>query len=174
MQQINNNTFGKATMSGLAGSECLRPFSYSWKRLARTSGMQQHTEQRSVRNGSKLSVLTLATVERPPPSSLVRHRASSQHLKPSVRQQALLQESILEQAPSQTNADGRSNQGLQASAPATQGRACTSSDMCTLVPFFCRWINLFSGLVQLCQHHAWCGHAVHSLCFERGKLKWPS
>ena len=70
--------------------------------------MQQHTERRSANTGSKLTVKTLAVLERPPPASFVRHRTPSQRSQTVTRRQALLQESILETAPSQTSADGRS------------------------------------------------------------------
>lgn len=69
--------------------------------------MQQHTEPRSAKAGSKLTVTTLAFLEQPPPAALTRRLVPSQRSL-VVKRQALLQESILEKAPSQTSADGTS------------------------------------------------------------------
>ena len=107
MHQPNSSAFRTTSLKGCHTFEHLRPFNYGWKRLARTSGMQQHTEQRSVCSGSKLSVMNLAALERPPPATCFRHRASANRAKQSHRQHALLQESLLESAPSQTNTEGR-------------------------------------------------------------------
>ena len=109
MLPVRSSTFQKPVVTGCHAAEPLRPFTYGWKRLARTSGMQQHTERRSASTGCKLCVTTLAVLERPPPASLVRHRVSSRRSQLVARRQALLQESILETTPSQTNADGRVN-----------------------------------------------------------------
>ena len=108
MFPVTGSTFQKPVVTGCDAAERLRPFTYGWKRLARTSGMQQHTERRSANSGCKLSVKTFAVLERPPPASLVRHRVPSQRSQLITRRKALLQESILETTPSQTNADGRS------------------------------------------------------------------
>lgn len=70
--------------------------------------MQQHTEPRSAKAGSKLTVTTLAFLEQPPPAALTRRLVPSQRSL-VVKRQALLQESILEKAPSQTSADGGSS-----------------------------------------------------------------
>lgn len=107
MTPVYSSTFQTPVVTGCHG-EPLRPFTYGWKRLARTWGMQQHTERRSSNTGCKLNVRTLAVLERPPPASLVRNRVSSQRSQLATRRQALLQESLLETTPSQTNADGRS------------------------------------------------------------------
>ena len=69
--------------------------------------MQQHTERRSAKAGSNLTVTTLAVLEQPPPASLTQRLVKPQRSQ-IVKRQALLQESILEKAPSQTNADGTS------------------------------------------------------------------
>ena len=108
MLPVKSSNFQKPVVTGCHPAEPLRPFTYGWKRLARTSGMQQHTERRSANTGCKLSVTTLAVLERPPPPALVRHRAPSRRCQLVTRRKALLQESILETPPSQTNADGRS------------------------------------------------------------------
>ena len=108
MQQSKGSTFGSTVIGGHINVERPHTFSYGWKRLARTSGMQQHTEKRSVRRCSKLSVLPRAVLERPPSSSFGRHRPASKPVSKTHRQHALLQESLLESAPSQTNTEGRS------------------------------------------------------------------
>ena len=161
---MQSSTFQKPPVLGVSGHERLRPFAYGWKRLARTSGMQQHTEQRSSRSSSKLTVMTFATLQRPPPASLARHRKVPNCAKRLVRARALLQESILDQAPSQTNADGRSQIRVQASA---LDLVCMQS----FYPCLRRRIHVLSGSVQLCKYHAGGGHAVHSICPERGKLQ---
>lgn len=161
MTPVYSSTFQTPVMTGCHAAELPRPFTYGWKRLARTWGMQQITERRSGNTGCKLSVRTLAVLERPPPASLVRSRVPSQRPQSATRRQALLQESILETTPSQTNADGRST-------VATSFKAFTS---CQLRAFHYRWFVLLASLVQLGQHHAWCWHAVHSICVERGELR---
>lgn len=106
MPPTNSSTF-QPFVPGCHSTEPLRPFTYGWKRLARTSGMQQHTERRSAKAGSKLTVTTLAFLEQPPPASLIRRRVPLQRSL-IMKRQALLQESILEKAPSQTSVDGTS------------------------------------------------------------------
>lgn len=105
MQPSRGSTVGSTVVGGHLNVERPHTFSYGWKRLARTSGMQQHTEKRSVRRCSKLSVLPRAVLERPPSSSFARHRPASQPFSKAHRPHALLQESLLESAPSQTNTE---------------------------------------------------------------------
>lgn len=156
MTPVYSSTFQTPVVTGSHAAEPLRPFTYGWKRLARTWGMQQITERRSGNTGCKLSVRTLAVLERPPPASLVRNRVPSQHSKIATRRQALLQESILETTPSQTNADGRLTVAISFKA-FTTGQ---------LRRFQYRGSVFLASLVQLGQHHAWCWHAVHSICFK--------
>ena len=106
MQQTKGST-SRTSAVGYGCDKHARPFTYGWKRLARTSGMQQHTEHRSVRSCSKLSVMTRAVLERPPPASCARQRSAVKRCSDAHRQRALLQESLLESAPSQTNTEGR-------------------------------------------------------------------
>lgn len=106
MQQTKGST-SRTSAVGYGCDKHARPFMYGWKRLARTSGMQQHTEHRSVRSCSKLSVLTRAVLERPPPASFALQRPAVKRSSDAHRQRALLQESLLESAPSQTNTEGR-------------------------------------------------------------------
>ena len=106
MQQTKGST-SRTSAVGYGCDKHARPFTYGWKRLARTSGMQQHTEHRSVRSCSKLSVMTRAVSERPPPASFARQRSAVKRCSDAHRQRALLQESLLESAPSQTNTEGR-------------------------------------------------------------------
>ena len=106
MQQAKGST-SRTSAVGYGCDKHARPFTYGWKRLARTSGMQQHTEHRSVRSCSKLSVMTRAVLERPPPASFARQRLTVKRCSDAHRQRALLQESLLESAPTQTNSEGR-------------------------------------------------------------------
>ena len=106
MQQTKGST-SRTSAVGHGCNKHARPFTYGWKRLARSSGMQQHTEHRSVRSCSKLSVMTPAVLERPPPAPFARQRPAVKRCSHAHRQRALLQESLLESAPSQTNTEGR-------------------------------------------------------------------
>lgn len=114
MQQSRGSAFVAPSLGGCPAANHVRPFSYGWKRLARTSGAQQHTEQRPVQSGSKLSVLTRAVLEQPPPAKLLRPRLNARHTKQSQRNNALLQESLLETAPSQTNTEAGGSSFQQA------------------------------------------------------------
>ena len=158
MTPVYSSTFQTPVVTGCHAAEPLRPFTYGWKRLARTWGMQQITERRVGNTGCKLSVRTLAVLERPPPASLVRNRVPSQRSRIATRRQALLQESILETTPSQTSADGR--------LTCTVANLFNAFPSCQLRRFHYRWFVLLASLVQLGQHHAWRWHAVHSICFK--------
>ena len=151
------------------GAPCLKqdpPFNYTWKRLARTSGMQQHTEQRSLRSSSKRNVMTLATLGRPPRTAAIRRRTPSIDTKQPQRHNALLQESLIETAPSQTTVECEPPE--TASSCAMCSRASVAiMQMCVS----CSWGLFFpAGLVQFSEHHAWSRHALNSLCFETGML----
>lgn len=161
MTPVYSSIFQTPVVTGCHAAEPLRPFTYGWKRLARTWGMQQTHERRSANPGCKLSVRTLAVLERPPPASLARNRVPSQRSQSATRRQALLQESLLETTPSQTNADGRLTVAISFKAFAS----------CKFRWFHYRWFVLLTSLVQLGQYHAWCWHAVYSICFKRGELK---
>ncbi|DBA74354.1 TPA: hypothetical protein ACH3X1_011127 [Trebouxia sp. C0004] len=115
MQQTKGST-SRPPAIGYSCDKHARSFTYGWKRLARTSGMQQHTEHRSVRKCSKLSVMTRAVLERPPPASFVRQRSAIKRYSDAHRQRALLQESLLESAPSpsQTNTEAGGSSFQQA------------------------------------------------------------
>ena len=151
------------------GAPCLkqdRPFNYTWKRLARTSGMQQHTEQRSLRSSSKRNVMTLATLGRPPRTATIRRRTPSVDTKQSQRHNALLQESLIETAPSQTN--------VECEPPETAVFCATCSRISVAITqmcLLCSWGLFFpAGPGQFSEHHAWSRHALNSLCFETGML----
>ena len=85
----------------------LHPFSYGWKRLARITGMQQHTERRSVRR-SHLNVATEAFVKRPSlAAAKLQNRRYKQHAD-TFKRQALIQETLIESKPSQIDVEGLS------------------------------------------------------------------
>ncbi len=182
MQQTKGST-SRTSAVGYGCDKHARPFTYGWKRLARTSGMQQHTEHRSVRSCSKLSVMTRAVLERPPPASFARQRPAVKHCSDAHRQRALLQESLLESAPSQTNTEGR----------LTTVSLClllfpvqlvllviTVFAICCLLQlsfyalisalYVYSWGLLIpTGFIQFCQHYAGSWNAVHPICTEGGE-----
>ena len=102
-------TFGIGSGITPAGAQtfdrnALRPFSYGWKRLTRRTGMQQHTERRSVRS-SQLSVSTVSNLERPPPTARTQSKRAKR-LSTALQRQALAQETLLETKPTQVDAEG--------------------------------------------------------------------
>ncbi len=182
MQQTKGST-SRTSAVGYGCDKHARPFTYGWKRLARTSGMQQHTEHRSVRSCSKLSVMTRAVLERPPPASFARQRPAVRRCSNAHRQRALLQESLLESAPSQTNTEGRlTTVSLCFVLFPVQLVLLVISVLaiCYLLHLQCysltsalyvySWGLLIpTGFVQFCQHYAGSWYAVHPICTEGGE-----
>ncbi len=182
MQQTKGST-SRTSAVGYGCDKHARPFTYGWKRLARTFGMQQHTEHRSVRSCSKLSVMTRAVLERPPPASFARQRPAAKRCSDAHRQRALLQESLLESAPSQTNTEGRLTTVSLCLVlfPLQLVLLVTSvSAICYLLQLpshsfisalsVCSWGLLIpTGFIQFCQYYAGSWYAVHPICTEGGE-----